>query len=35
MSKIFKQVTDLIGGTPIMELSNIEKNLSLEATLVS
>ena len=34
MSKIFKQVTDLIGGTPIMELSNIEKNLSLEATII-
>ena len=34
MSKIFKQVTDLVGRTPIMELSNIEKNLSLEATLI-
>ncbi len=35
MSKILKQVTDLIGGTPIMELSNIEKNLSLEATILA
>lgn len=35
MSKVLKQVTDLIGGTPIMELSNVEKDLSLEAIILA
>ncbi|MDR2356538.1 MAG: cysteine synthase A [Oscillospiraceae bacterium] len=28
---IYKKVTDLIGGTPLLELSNLEKHLGLEA----
>lgn len=35
MSKIYKSVTELIGRTPIMELSNIEKDLSVEATILA
>jgi cysteine synthase A len=31
---IYKKVTDLIGNTPLLELSNIERQLGLEATLV-
>lgn len=34
MSKIAKSLTDLIGKTPLMELSNYEKKHELEATLV-
>lgn len=35
MSKIAKSLTDLIGNTPLLELSNYEKNLGLEAKLVA
>ncbi len=34
MSKIYKSSTELIGKTPILEAVNIEKNLSLEATIL-
>lgn len=34
MTKIYKSVTELIGRTPLMELTNYEKNNGLEATLV-
>lgn len=34
MSKIFKSVTDLIGGTPLLELSNYEKSNNLQATIL-
>lgn len=32
--KTFKTVTDLIGGTPLLELTNIEKKYSLNATVL-
>lgn len=32
--KIYKNVTELIGGTPLMELSNIEKNEGLNARIL-
>lgn len=35
MSKVYKSVTELIGKTPVMELTNIEKDLSLEATIIA
>lgn len=35
MGKIYKAVTDLIGKTPLLELTHIEKELSLEATLLA
>ncbi|MBC3899254.1 cysteine synthase A [Acetobacterium malicum] len=35
MSKIAKSLTDLIGNTPLLELSNYEKSLELEARLVA
>ena len=31
--KIYKRITDLIGNTPLLELSNYEKNNKLEATI--
>ena len=31
---IYKSVSELIGGTPLVELSNYEKNHNLEATIV-
>ena len=31
MSKIFKSATELIGNTPLVELTNFEKELGLEA----
>lgn len=34
MSKIYKSLTDLIGKTPLLELTNYEKNHSLKATLL-
>ena len=34
MSKIYKNITDLIGGTPLMEVTNIEKALGLKARLL-
>ncbi len=33
--KVYKSTTDLIGGTPIMELTNYEKNNHLEATILA
>ena len=35
MEKIAKQLTDLIGGTPLLELSNYEKKKELKAQLVA
>ncbi len=35
MSKIAKSLTDLIGNTPLLELSNYEKSLELQAKLVA
>ncbi|MDZ5724729.1 MULTISPECIES: cysteine synthase A [Acetobacterium] len=35
MSKIAKNLTDLIGNTPLLELSNYEKSLELEAKLIA
>ena len=32
--KTFKKITDLIGCTPLLELTNIEKNEQLEATVL-
>jgi len=34
MSKIFKNLTDLIGKTPLLELSNYEKKQGLSATVI-
>ena len=34
MGKIYKGMTELIGGTPLMEAVNLEKELGLEATLL-
>ncbi|MCD8180026.1 MAG: cysteine synthase A [Firmicutes bacterium] len=35
MSKVYQTITDLIGGTPIMELVNYEKENALEATVLA
>ena len=35
MSKIYKSTADLIGNTPLFELTNIEKELGLEAKIVA
>ncbi len=35
MGKIYKSVTELIGGTPILEISNFSKENGLEATLLA
>lgn len=35
MSKIYSSVDALIGGTPLMELKNIEKEFSLKANLIA
>lgn len=35
MSKIYKTADELIGNTPLLELSNIEKSESLDATLLA
>lgn len=32
---VYKSITDLIGGTPLLELSNYEKENNLEATIVA
>lgn len=32
--KIYQKITDLIGGTPLLELSNYEKDLGLSVTLL-
>ena len=34
MSKIYKGTTGLIGNTPLVEVTNIEKELELEATII-
>ena len=34
MSKIYKGATELIGNTPLLEVTNIEKELGLEATVL-
>ena len=34
MSKIYKSALELVGNTPIVEVSNIEKDLKLEATVL-
>ncbi|MCC8042632.1 MAG: cysteine synthase A [Oscillospiraceae bacterium] len=32
--KVYKKITDLIGGTPLLELANIEAELGLETTVL-
>ena len=32
---VYKKITDLIGGTPLLELTNTEKNLELNATVLA
>ena len=34
MSKIYTKITDLIGNTPLLELSNFEKKNGLEAKII-
>ena len=34
MSKIYKGASELIGNTPLVEVTNIEKELGLEATVL-
>ena len=34
MSKIYQKITDLIGGTPLLELASYEKKNNLEATVL-
>ena len=33
--KTYKKITDLIGGTPLLELTNLEKNHELNATILA
>ena len=33
--KIYKSVTELVGGTPILELSNYEKKHNLKAVILA
>ena len=35
MSKIYTSVDQLIGGTPLLELCNLEKRLSLKAKVLA
>lgn len=35
MSKIYNKITDLIGGTPLLELVNYEKENNLQATILA
>ena len=35
MSKIAKNLTDLIGNTPLLELSNFNKKHNLDATIIA
>lgn len=35
MSKIYKNITELVGATPLLELSNYNKNNNLEATIIA
>jgi len=32
--KVYNRITDLIGGTPLLELTNYEKNNNLGATVL-
>ena len=34
MSKIYKSLTQLVGNTPLLEVSNIERELDLKAKLI-
>ena len=34
MSNVFKSADQLIGNTPLLEVTNIEKKLGLEATVL-
>ena len=33
--KIYEKITDLIGGTPLLELKNYEKENNLSATILA
>ena len=33
--KTYQKITDLIGNTPLLELTNLEKKFGLEATLLA
>ena len=35
MANIYKSIEALIGGTPLLELTNIERKLGLQATLLA
>ena len=35
MAKVYTRITDLIGGTPLLELANLEKAQGLQATLLA
>ncbi len=35
MPKIYKNLTELIGNTPLVELKNVEKSFGLKARLVA
>lgn len=35
MSRIYKSAAELIGQTPLMELTNLEKKLGLEASVLA
>ena len=35
MARIYKSITELIGGTPLVELSNYEKNNRLDASIIA
>ena len=35
MAKVYKSATELIGNTPLVELTNLEKKLGLEATILA
>ena len=35
MSKIYKNITELVGATPLLELSNYNRNNNLEATIIA
>ena len=35
MAKIYKSITELIGGTPLVELKNYEAANKLEATILA
>ena len=34
MAKVYKSAAELIGNTPLVEVTNIEKELGLEATVL-